>query len=283
MQGELWFNQFIWLIFIMPFVGLLAAGLSKREDPAIEGDRVLRHDKPARFSHWTHAIGTLFLLLSGIILGTRFTPSFVAEDGAAAWFNVHFVFALFFLFGTFYWLGNTLISRYRFREHLPKKYAVKYIINHYGSMLGIKGLKMPAEEKYFESERVAFIVALIATIGVLTTGLVKVLAHLVNVSEGFMNVITWGHDISAALMLLFFLAHIFFGALAPFAWKTFPSMIHGYVKLEDAEHEHQAWIEELKNQNTVEVAEATVTKNTKDPSDKEGVCLNAQVEGVEHV
>lgn len=258
MQETLLFDQLTWLVFAAPFLGLLVAGLSKRDDPAIRGDRVLRHDGPARVSHWTHALGTALLLVSGIVLGTRFTPSFVTgNDATATWFNVHFVFTLLFLFGTFYWLGNTIISRWRFREHLPTKNAITYTLNHYGSLLGVKKCTYPKEAKYFESERMAFILAIVATVSVLVSGLIKTLAHALPLPEGFMNAMTWTHDIAAALMLLFFLAHVFFGAVLPVSWTTLRSMFTGYVPLERAKHEHAAWIEELEEQGAAKAADAT--------------------------
>lgn len=252
MQETLWFDQFTWLIFVTPFLGLLTAGLSKRQNPVIRGGRVLRHDAPARVSHWSHALGTTMLLVSGIVLGSRFTPSFVTGDGTATWFNIHFVFALLFLFGTFYWLGNTIISRWRLREHLPTRHVVGYTLQHYGALLGVKSCKIPPEEKYFESERAAFILAVAAAGLLVISGIVKVLAHVMNISAPFMNVFTWVHDISAAAMLVFFVAHVFFAAIAPFSWKTFPSMITGYVSLDQAEHEHAGWVEELEQETCVE-------------------------------
>jgi formate dehydrogenase subunit gamma len=259
------------LVILMPFLGLLAAGLSKRTDPVIRGDRILRHDGPARLAHWSHALGTLMLLVSGIILGTRFSPSFVTtSEMSALWFNVHFVFALLFLFGTFYWLGNTLISRYRFREHLPHRHALSSILNHYGSLLRIKGCKMPEEEKYFESERVAFIMALLAAGLVGLSGLVKVAARLVSLPEALMNATTWVHDVAAALMLLFFLAHIFFGALLPMAWKAFPSMITGYIGLKDAEEEYSAWVKELKTEESLADEAQNETQDKAQPHERTG-------------
>lgn len=252
MEETLWFDQFTWIALLMPFLGLACAGLSPRRDPYVKGAKVLRHDAPARAAHWTHALGTVMLLVSGIILGSRFTPSFV--DGSAAtatWLNVHFLFVLLFLFGTFYWLGNTIISRYRLREHLPTKHVVGYTLQHYGSLLGVKSCKVPPEGKYFESERAAFILAALAAGLLAATGLIKVLAHVVSFPDAFMGVIFWTHDIAAAAMLLFFVAHVFFGAIAPFSWKTLPSMFTGYLALEQAEQEHAGWLEELKRQGKV--------------------------------
>jgi formate dehydrogenase subunit gamma len=246
MRESLWFDSYIWLVFIMPFVGLLCAGLSRRRDPVIEGERVLRHDRAARLAHWTHAVSTAMLLLSGIALGARFSPSLSTGSVATAWlFNLHFVFVLVFLFGTFYWLGNTVISRHRLREHLPTRNLVTYTLRHYGHLLGFKRFSTPPESKYFESERAAFILAVLAAAWVLISGLFKVAAHAVSLPGALMNVMTWAHDISAVLMLLFFFAHVFFAAVVPFAWKTLPSMFTGYVALDHARRDHAAWIEQL--------------------------------------
>ncbi len=246
MKEQMLFNQFAWLLFIMPFIGLLASGLVKRQNPKIIGNKILRHDAPARFSHWSHALGTVVCLISGIIIGTRFTPAFM-EGGTPSltMYNTHFIFAVFFLFGTFFWLGNTIVSPYRLREHLPKKGFIKSILNHYGSALHIKGCVYPHEEKYFESERTAFIMAVGVSMLVVVTGIIKALAHICDLPAELMGPVSWIHDIGAALMLLFLLAHVFFGVLIPIAWKAAPSMIHGYIDLEDARHEYPAWVEDL--------------------------------------
>jgi len=166
--------------------------------------------------------------------------------------NVHFVFAASFLFGTFYWLGNTIISRYRFREHLPHKNAISSTLNHYGSLMKIKGTKMPEEEKYFESERIAFLVALGGAGIMIISGVIKALAHLVNMPGPFMNVVFWIHDIGALLLLLFFLAHIFFGVLLPVAWKSAPSIITGRISVATAEHEYPKWMEGIREREAAQ-------------------------------
>ena len=144
------FDQLPWLVAITPFVGLFTAAFVKRKEPVIVEDRVYRHDPPARISHWTHALGVGVCLVSGILLGLRFTPAFVADGpDDELWMNIHFVASIFFLFGTFFYLGNTLISRYRFKEHLPTRNAVITTVHHYGHKLGVKKFEMPEEDKYF--------------------------------------------------------------------------------------------------------------------------------------
>ncbi|MDY0341485.1 MAG: cytochrome b/b6 domain-containing protein [Coriobacteriia bacterium] len=246
MRESLLFDSATWLIWFAPFVGVLAAGLSKRRDPAVEGDRVFRHDVPARITHWTHGIGTMMLLISGIALGLFFTPALVERaQGVWTWMNVHFVFVVMFLFGTFYYGANTLLAAHRFREHLPTSNAIDYTKRHYGLLLGFKKLTFPPEAKYFESEKMAYLLALASTVVIILTGLVKVAAHALDMPAGLMGVITPLHDIATVAMLAFFLAHVFFAAVLPMSWPVLRSMFTGYVSLEHAKHEHAGWLEEL--------------------------------------
>ncbi len=264
-----WFDQAAWLVALAPFLGLLLSGFAKRTDPFIAKGKVFRHDAPARLSHWTHGIGTAVCLVSAIILGSRFTPAFVADGPAAVfWQNVHFVAAIVFLFGTFYYVGNTIISKWRFREHLPTKNVVSYTVRHYGLLVGIKKFTMPPEEKYFESEKAAYVMAIVTASLLVVSGLFKAAAHVFGgMPDVLMNVMFWVHDIAALLMLVFLAAHVFFAVIAPFSWKTFPSMITGWMPEEEAEKEHRGWMDKLK-QNSLDEgcafgASANTTANDK--------------------
>jgi len=245
-MSNLWFDTATWMVWLVPFVGIFLAAFTKRQDPRIEGDRVLRHDKAAITEHWTHGIGTAVLLLSGIVLGLKFLPLSLVTSGAnaQAWMNVHFVAALLFLFGTFYYGANTLISRYRFQEHLPTSNFWRYTKQHYGKLLGFK-FEMPAEDKYFESEKLAYVMALAATITIIITGLLKVAAHVGSLPGAFMGGVTFVHDTATVVMLAFFLAHVLFAAVLPMSWPVFRSMLTGYVARDYAEHEHAAWYRRL--------------------------------------
>ncbi len=247
MEQQLLFDTSTWLVWLAPFLGVLAAGLTKRTDPVIEGDKVLRHDLAARVEHWTHGIGTAALLVTGVMLGTIFTPTLVGRaDPVWTTMDWHFIAVIVFLFGTFYWATNTLMAPARFKEHLPTSHAIEYTKRHYGLLLGSKKYTMPPEAKYFESEKMAFLLALGATALIILTGLVKVAAHAIDVPAGLMGVMTPLHDIAAVAMLLFFLAHVFFAAILPMGWPMLRSMFTGYVSLEHAEAEHAGWLEDLK-------------------------------------
>ncbi len=251
MSEVLYFDSATWLVWLAPFAGVLAAGLTRRRDPVIEGDKVLRHDLAARIEHWTHGLGTVALLVSGIVLGTFFTPAMVAGGRPVwEWMNLHYISVVVFLFGTFYYGANTLLSVKRFREHLPTSHALDYTKRHYGRLLGNKKLEMPPEAKYFESEKMAYILALASTATIILTGLFKVAAHAMNVPAGIMGVMTPLHDIAAVAMLAFFLAHVLFAAILPMGWPMLRSMFTGYVTLEHARAEHAGWVAELEGKDS---------------------------------
>jgi len=242
---ELLFNSGWWLVLLAPFAGALAAGLTRRKDPVIEGDRVLRHDGAAILEHWTHGIGTAVLIVTGLALGALFIPSFLAKQQVWAAMNVHFVAVVMFLFGTFYYGVNTLLSWKRFREHLPTADAIKFTVQHYGRLLGNKKYEMPPEDKYFESEKMAYLLALVATATVIITGLLKAAAHVVSIPGGVMGAATLVHDVATLGMLAFFLAHVLFAAILPMAWPMLRSMFTGYVTVEHAKAEHAGWYRRL--------------------------------------
>ena len=253
--AELLFDSATWLVWLAPFAGVAGAGATKRRDPVIEGDKVLRHDDAAILEHWTHGIGTAALLISGIALGFLFVPNLVGS-GTPTWamMNVHFVSVIVFLFGTFYYGANTLLSMHRFREHLPTKDAIDYTKRHYGLMLGFKKFTFPPERKYFESEKMAYILALSASIVIIVTGFAKVAAHSIDMPSGVMAIATPAHDVATLAMLAFFVAHVFFAAILPASWPVLRSMFTGYVSLEHAKHEHAGWLAEIEGEKASDEA-----------------------------
>ena len=246
--GHLLFNVAWPLLLLAPFLGLLVAGRTKRHESTIEGNQVLRHDGGARLSHWTHALGTAALIVTGVLLGLWFTKALVGA-GQQTWLmmNLHCVAAGFFLFGTFYYVGNTVVSSWRLKGHLPTKDFLSYTIQHYGHMMGFKSSKMPPEKKYFESEKLAFVVAVLSAALLVVTGIVKVLAHVLHgMPGGLMRAAFIVHDASAILITLFLLAHLFFGVIIPSAWPGLHSMLSGYMSLDVVKKHHPGWYEELK-------------------------------------
>ncbi len=160
--------------------------------------------------------------------------------------DIHFVAVVVFLFGTFYYGANTMLALKRLREHLPTSDALEFTKRHYGLLLGFKKFTMPPERKYFESEKMAYLMAAATTITIIVTGFVKVAAHSLDVPAGLMSIITPTHDIATIAMLAFILPHIFFAAILPSSWPILRSMFTGHVSLDYAKHEHAGWLAELR-------------------------------------
>jgi formate dehydrogenase subunit gamma len=269
--NKLLFNRSWVVLLLAAFLGLLAAGFTRRQQPKIVDDKVLRHDNAAILEHWTHAVGTLVLLVSGIALGFLFIPNGVSVQATNAMLNVHYVGALYFLFGTFYYLGNSFYARDRIREHLPTKNAIRYTLQHYGHLIGLKKKypALPPEKKYFESEKMAYVLAIAVSVTLIISGFFKAAAHVFNVPEGLMGIMTLIHDVSAVFMILFFVLHVFFAAIAPGTRPMLRSMLTGFLPLDVAKKEHSGWIEELRD-NAAQSMEESIGET----SDKQEDCFS---------
>lgn len=242
------FDRLWWLMYAMPFLGMFFALFTHRVEPFIKDGKVYRHDGAARLEHMLHGVGTVFLIISGVMLGFTFWHGFTAgEKDSVFWLDVHFVAACAFLFGTFFYLSNLIAQPRRGKEHLPRRDFFKMIVNHYGSMLHIKGTEYPREEKYYQSENVAYLYAIGVSALIAVTGLIKVTAHIADLPSTLMAVTTVVHDIAAALMILFLVAHVFFGVIIPSSHATAPSIVTGWQPLEVAKEEHQAWYDAIKD------------------------------------
>lgn len=245
-SSSLLFDHCLWLLLLMPCLGLILTYFTKRTKPYRKNGKIYRHDVAARVEHWPHALGTLFLLISGIIMGLSFFISFIStSEEAVIALNVHFVAACAFLFGTFYYIGNAISEPARMKEHLPNKDAISSTMNHYGAQLGFKRAKYPKEKKYFQSENMAYVFAIFVGALMAFTGIIKSIQHSIDLPGFVVSAATLLHDIGTVAMLLFLLAHVFFAVLVPWSWKTFPSMIHGWMPEEEAKKERPGWYEDI--------------------------------------
>ena len=251
MQGEagqhtpLLFDNLWWLLFLAAFCGLLLGAYWQRIDPFIKEQRVLRHDGAARLSHWTHAAGCTLLLISGVALGFFFLPRQVAGPaGASQMLNIHFFGALFFVFGGFFWLSNTLMSPWRFREHMPDKGSLIEGITHYAHICGLTK-KTVSPAKYDGSERLAFVPIVLFAALLILTGFIKLAPRFIGVPTNLLSSMTWLHDISALMMLVLFFFHVLLAAVVPWSWPLLRSMFNGWVPRDFAESHHPQWYKQL--------------------------------------
>jgi formate dehydrogenase subunit gamma len=244
-QVSFLFDKMPWMIPLAAFIGILSAGLCHRTDPYIKGNRVLRHDSAAILSHWSHAIGCVLLLVTGFGLGFFFIPRLIPGVTAAAWLmNLHFVSALLFIFGGFFWATNMVISPARLIEHLPDSNSLREMVTHYAHLFKLTKTEV-RPGKYHGSERLAFVPIVLMTFVIIVSGFFKVAARVVDLPTDLMTGMTFIHDISTVIMLLLLVAHVVLGALVPWSWPLLGSMIRGHVSLDYAKKDHAAWIEQL--------------------------------------
>lgn len=240
------FDNLWWVLFMVAFCGLLLGAYWQRIDPSIEGSRVLRHDSAARLSHWTHAIGCTILLLSAVMMGFFFFPRLAqGPAGAAQWMDLHFLGALLYIFGGMFWFANTIISPWRFREHMPDKGSLAEGLTHYAHIFGLTD-KTVRPAKYDGSERLAFVPIVFFAALLMLSGFIKLSARFMDISTGMLLVMTWIHDASALIMLVLFFFHVLLAAVVPWSWPLLKSMFTGYVPLTFARDHHPVWFEELK-------------------------------------
>ncbi len=246
------FDRIPWLLLMVAFLALLVAARCQRTDPSIDDNKVWRHDKGAILSHWTHALGCVFLLFTGFGLGFfNFPRLFPGPDSVSWLMNIHFVGALLFVFGGFFWAANMVVSPKRLKEHLPETGSLVEAVTHYAHMFKLTKNEV-APGKYHGSERLAFVPIVLVALLIIITGFIKVSARMFIVPGTILQGASWLHDASTLLMLVLFIAHVVLGALVPWSWPLLGSMFRGHVSLKYAEKNHKAWIDDLSNKQQKE-------------------------------
>lgn len=248
----LYFDELAFIPFITLGAAWFVAAYVRRVPDRIEGDQVLRHDGVARITHWTAAFGCMLLLATGIGLGFLFLPRLVTEaSDTAVLFNLHFVGALFFIFGCGLWAANQVLNPKRFQTHLPDEslpIEVKKSVLHYTHMAGLTKQHIDAP-KYHHSGRLAGLIIMVTAFVVILSGFAKLLLRGADVSAELALVINLSHDLSSLMMLLLIPVHAFLGGVAPWAWNTLRGMFSGYVSRDYAKHHHALWYQQLQQQD----------------------------------
>jgi len=242
---HLFFDAVPWALFAVAGFGFMLSSRTRRTGASLEGDRVLRHDGGFMLGHWTLALSCVVLLITGFGLGLFVVPRAIPQSmGTALLFNLHFVGALYFIFGFFYWVGNMIVKPKELKESLPSRESPREAMLHYAHLFGLTKRSVEAG-KFHASERLAFPLAALTTLVIVVTGLFKVAARFVLMPEQFVYGMTFAHDLSTVVMLFFLLAHVALGSVVPWSWPLLRSALTGYVSREYAEKEHPAWMKEL--------------------------------------
>lgn len=243
------FDRYGWVLVLIVFLALLASAYTHRKKPHCEGDRILRHDMAARVSHWFNAIGILILIGSAFGLGFLSFPRLVAyTDGAQLMFNLHFLGAALFLFGGFYWVGNSFLNPSRLEEHAPYRGSLKDAVIHYLHLAGLSKKKGRPTGKYEASERLAFVPLTLLALFMAITGFIKLSARIWDPPAWLLGMANWTHDWFTILLVILLVFHIVLAAVVPWAWPLLRSMIDGYVSVDFVKSNHPGWYRELQEE-----------------------------------
>jgi formate dehydrogenase subunit gamma len=231
------------MIPIAALMGVFFGAFNERHKEHISEGKVLRHDVAEFFEHWGHTLGMLFLLVSGVLLGFLFIPRFLHDAEAVGFaMNLHFVGVLITAFSVVYHITDLAVAGDA-KELLPGAADFKHVVAHYAAKVGLD--EPPKEGKYFASERLAYPVWIVSMAVMAITGLTKVAAHVWSLPAGLMAIATSVHDVFTLVFIAVLAAHIVLGAIVPWSWPHFVSMLTGYMKEETVAKYHVEWYEEL--------------------------------------
>lgn len=244
------FRPAAWVIPLSAFLGIFFRALNKdgQGEPSFKNSKILRHDKHMFFGHWAHAFSVLVLAVSGMVMGPFFLPRWVHTPQDAGFvLNLHFIGIIVFVFSLFYAISNTVITG-GLKDLLPEANDLKAAISDYRSKFG-KG-SHPGHGKYLASEKLAYPLWVILVGGITITGGVKVAAHVWLLPSALMGTMTFIHDGCAAGLLVLLAVHIILGAVVPWSWPLFGSMVTGYISEAYVRKKHRHWYEALQKPKT---------------------------------
>lgn len=208
-------------------------------------NKVLRHSKSVRVTHWLIAASGFVLLFSGIGQLPMYKRYNVVKLPGMAWASdyditlvMHLVAAAVFSAAIVF----HLIYHFRRKEFaaLPKKGDTRESIHIIKAML--TGKKEPPHGKFLAEQRLAYAAIGGVSLILLVTGLIKVYKNLgaITLPPAFIEIVTWTHTVATPIFLLLVVAH-----LAAFALKAniplLPSMFTGHVSEEYARERHPLW------------------------------------------
>lgn len=228
------------------FLGTMVS--DSQETTQIVNGKIERHTELMFIQHWSHALGTVILIVSGLALGTLFIPrslNSIVKVGFAL--NLHFVGILFFFFGASFYVTKGLLTG-EINHMLPRKGDLKGSMGHYKAML--LGGEAPQEEKFLAVERVIFPFWIFGVSGITLSGAIKLIAHIWSMPGLLMSVVTFLHGFFAIYMALLLVAHVFAAAILPASWPLIRSMVTGYMSEEYVKHHHVLWYKQIQTENT---------------------------------
>lgn len=211
--------------------------------------RILRQSLPNRIAHWSIALSTFALFVTGFGQMPVYARYGIAALPGMAWtadygftLAVHYVAGAMLFAGVAYHVTHAVATRSY--AIMPRKGDLRESAQIIAAMLG-KG-EEPASHKYLAEQRLAYAFIGINTLIVLASGVVKVVKNLPGstMDSGLIWATTLAHNVSAALLLVGIIGH--FAAFAiKINRKLLPAMFDGKIEREYAEERHELWFAEI--------------------------------------
>lgn len=206
---------------------------------------VKRHCWSNLFTHWSVAISTIVLFISGFgqmpmyaRYGFTKIPGFSWSGNYKITLNLHYAAAIVLIFAVTYHLAVSLMRK-EF-SLLPRRGDLRESWQIIKAMLGFG--KEPESDKYLAEQRIAYLYIAVNVMILLITGIIKVLKNTDFYQPGA-SFIFWVSNIhnAATFALLFGV----FGHLVAFVFKDnrklLPGIFTGHICCEYAKHRHSKW------------------------------------------
>ena len=208
-------------------------------------EKMLRHSGLVRLVHWSIALSTFTLIITGMFQLPLAKRYFIDQLPGLSWTAdysstvlIHYIAAAVLLSAvSVHIVYHVIRKEYNL---IPKKGDLKESYQIIKSMFGL--CEEPKSDKYLAEQRLAYAYMAFSFLLILVTGVVKVIKNFpaMHFSATFISWVTNIHNLATFMIIFGIFAH-----LAAFAikanWPLLPSMFTGMVDLEYAKHRHSIW------------------------------------------
>lgn len=195
--------------------------------------------------HWSVALGFVLALITGYLIFFQGTSTLLDHSSGHTSRLIHRIGAVLFIAAPAIYF---IFSKRRFGFIDAFKWNktdfgwLKAAPKHY--FTGGEG--MPPQAKYNTGQKMYYLFAVIFGFLLTFTGFALWFDWYAGAIGFFMLVI---HDISALVITLFFGVHVYLSVFHPHERVAFNAMITGYMEADYAEHHHQIWYNNVKDQD----------------------------------
>jgi cytochrome b subunit of formate dehydrogenase len=218
-------------------------------EQGLEGRKIVRHTGLVRFIHWSVALSTFALIVTGMFQLPIAKRYFIDEVPGLTWSSnygvtlvMHYLAAAWLVFAVVVHLVYHGLRKDS--AILPRRGDVRESVQIIKAMFGL--CEEPACDKYLAEQRLAYAYIALSLGLAVVTGAVKVVKNLqgVVVDAWWISAVTHLHNLAMVLVILGIGAHLL-AFLVPANWPLFPSMFTGRVAAAYARRRHSLWYERL--------------------------------------